>query len=242
LQKRAADLAGILNGVDYSEWNPVSDPWLVANYSADDLEGKQQCKIDLLNQFGIRDSRQRPLIGIISRLADQKGFDLLYAVADAIVEDGFSMVVLGTGEEKYSQFFLALQEKYPDYVGAKIRYDNWLAHKIEGGADLFLMPSRFEPCGLNQIYSLKYGTVPVVRATGGLDDTIQDFSQSSSGTGFKFSRYAPEELLSTTRRALEVYQTPPRWRELMRNCMSRDFSWHRSAQRYVEIYQSVVSS
>ena len=152
------------------------------------------------------------------------------------------MVVLGTGEEKYSQFFLALQQKYPTYVSAKIRYNEWLAHKIEGGADLFLMPSRFEPCGLNQIYSLKYGTVPLVRATGGLDDTIQDFSESPAGTGFKFSRYLPEELLTTARRALEVYQAPARWRELVRNCMGKDFSWHRSAQRYLELYQSLAAN
>lgn len=242
LQKRSADLTGILNGVDYTEWNPATDPWLVANYSVDNLEGKRRCKIDLLNQFGIQDSLARPVIGIISRLADQKGFDLLHIVADTLIQDGFSMVVLGTGEEKYCRFFLDLQEKYPAYVGARIKYDEWLAHKIEGGADLFLMPSRFEPCGLNQIYSLKYGTVPVVRATGGLDDTIQDFSQSPAGTGFKFERYSPEELLSAARRALEVYHTPQRWKELMRNCMSRDFSWHRSAQRYVELYASMIPS
>ena len=150
------------------------------------------------------------------------------------------MVVLGTGEERYTRFFLSLQEQYPAYVGARISYDEWLAHKIEGGADLFLMPSRFEPCGLNQIYSLKYGTVPVVRATGGLDDTIQDYSQSPNGTGFKFDRYSPEELLAAARRAHEVYRTPARWKELVKNGMKRDFSWHRSAQRYAELYQSLV--
>ena len=181
-----------------------------------------------------------PLIGIISRMADQKGFDLLQTVAGTLVKEGFSMVVLGTGEERYTRFFLSLQELYPTHVGTKISYDEWLAHKIEGGADLLLMPSRFEPCGLNQIYSLKYGTVPVVRATGGLDDTIQDFSKSPNGTGFKFDRYAPEELLAATRRALEVYRTPARWRELVKNGMKRDFSWHRSAQRYAELYCSLV--
>ena len=186
--KRAADLTGILNGVDYAQWNPEQDPWLVSNYSAEDLRGKQQCKIDLLNQFGIQDSQDRPLIGIISRMADQKGFRSAACSGRTMVQEGFSMVVLGTGEERYTRFFLSLQEQYPNYVGAKISYDEWLAHKIEGGADLFLMPSRFEPCGLNQIYSLKYGTVPVVRATGGLDDTIQDYSQSPNGTGFKFDR------------------------------------------------------
>ena len=239
LQKRAADLSGILNGVDYSRWNPEYDPWLVSNYSAEDLRGKQQCKADLLNQFGIQNSQDRPLIGIISRMADQKGFDLLHAVADTVVQEGFSMVVVGTGDERYTRFFLSLQDQYPAYVGTKITYDELLAHKIEGGADLFLMPSRFEPCGLNQIYSLKYGTVPVVRATGGLDDTIQDFSQAPNGTGFKFSAYSPEGLLAALRRALEVYRTPARWKELVRNGMKRDFSWHQSAQRYAELYQSL---
>ncbi len=242
LQKRAADLTGILNGVDYSEWNPESDPWLVANYSASHLEGKRQCKVDLLNQFGIQASGERPLIAIISRMADQKGFDLLYETADTMVQEGFSMVILGTGEERYTRFFLSLQKQYPAYVSARITYDEWLAHKIEGGADLFLMPSRFEPCGLNQIYSLKYGTVPLVRATGGLDDSIQDFWESPDGTGFKFEPYLPEALLTAARRALEVYRTPERWKQLMRNGMKRDFSWRQSAQRYSELYQSLVSA
>lgn len=242
LQKRAADLTGVLNGVDYFEWNPSSDTRLISNYSVDDLAGKKLCKADLLQQYGIQNAINRPLIGIISRLADQKGFDLLISVADSIVTEGFSMVMLGTGEEKYSRFFLALQEKYPSYVGVKITYDERLAHKIEGGADIFLMPSRFEPCGLNQIYSLKYGTVPVVRATGGLDDTILDFSQSQEGTGFKFDRYVPEELLSTVRRAGEVYRNPDLWMKLMKNGMRKDFSWHRSAQRYVDLYQSMISN
>jgi starch synthase len=195
-----------------------------------------------MREFDIRNSLDRPLIGIISRLADQKGFDLLAEVADLIVQDGASLVVLGTGEEKYSRFFLELQKKYPLYVGAKIVYDDRLAHKIEGGADMFLMPSRFEPCGLNQIYSLKYGTVPIVRSTGGLDDTILDYSESSHGNGFKFVGYTPEELLRVVRRALQVYQAPKKWRSLMKNCMTYDFSWNHSAQRYVELYQSLASN
>ncbi len=239
LQRRSADLTGILNGVDYSEWNPETDPWLVANYSPGNLEGKRECKLDLLSQFGIPDSHERPLIGIISRMADQKGFDLLYAVADTMVQDGYSMVILGTGDDRYAQFFESLRERYPAYVAAKIAYDDWLAHKIEAGADLFLMPSRYEPCGLNQIYSLKYGTVPLVRATGGLDDTIEDFSESHGGTGFKFSSYTPEELLATARRALEVYKTPAPWRALMQSGMSRDFSWNRSARQYEALYRTL---
>ena len=242
LENRVADLVGILNGVDYTQWDPATDPWLVANYSLHDLSGKKQCKLDLLNQFGIRDSGERPLIGMISRLTDQKGFDLLQVVAESLIDDGFSMVVLGTGEEKYSKFFLDFQKSHPAFVGVKIRYDEWLAHKIEAGADLFLMPSRFEPCGLNQIYSLKYATVPLVRATGGLDDTIRDFSEDPAGNGFKFERYLPQDLHSTARRALEVFRQPERWNALMKNGMTRDFSWGGSAKRYVELYASLVAA
>jgi starch synthase len=240
LRKRASDLTGILNGVDYSHWNPETDPYLAANYSIEDLAGKMVCKEDLLSQFGIPESIRRPVIGIVSRLAYQKGFDLLLNVGENIIEDGCSLVVIGTGEEKYANYFLKLQERYPSYVGVKIMYDEALAHKIEGGADMFLMPSRYEPCGLNQIYSLRYGTVPLVRATGGLDDTISDFDQSSEPTGFKFSDTTPAELLHTVRRAIAVYSTPERWTHLMKNGMSKDYSWKQSARKYVELYQSLV--
>ena len=180
------------------------------------------------------------MIGIVSRLADQKGFDLLQQIADAIVREGASLVVLGTGEERYSRFFLELQRRYPRYVGVKIAHDERLAHKIEAGSDMFLMPSRFEPCGLNQIYSLKYGTVPIVRATGGLDDTVVDSTDPDEGDGFKFSTYSSEQLLNAVRRALQVYQDQNRWQALMRRGMGQDFSWHRSAERYLEVYQLLV--
>lgn len=240
LQKRASTLVGILNGVDYSQWDPETDPYLAANYSIENLAGKKTCKKDLLDLFGIPESIRRPVIGIISRLAYQKGFDLLLNVGENIIEDGWSLVAIGTGEEKYANYFLKLKERYPSYVGVKIMYDEALAHKIEAGADLFLMPSRYEPCGLNQIYSLRYGTVPLVRATGGLDDTISDFDQSPEPTGFKFSSTTPAELLHTVRRALAVYSTPKRWSQLMKNGMSKDYSWHQSARQYVEAYQSLL--
>jgi starch synthase len=240
LLKRSSDLTGILNGADYSQWDPASDPWLSASYSADHLEGKKDCKVDLLKEFQIEGSLERPLIGIVSRLADQKGFDLLQQIADAIVREGASLVVLGTGEERYSRFFLELQRRYPRYVGVKIAHDERLAHKIEAGSDMFLMPSRFEPCGLNQIYSLKYGTVPIVRATGGLDDTVVDSTDPDEGDGFKFSTYSSEQLLNAVRRALQVYQDQNRWQALMRRGMGQDFSWHRSAERYLEVYQLLV--
>ncbi len=240
LRKRASALTGILNGVDYSQWNPETDPYLAANYSIENLAGKEICKKDLLSVFGIPESIRRPVIGIVSRLAYQKGFDLLLNVGESIIEDGWSLVAIGTGEEKYANYFLKLQERYPDYVGVKIMYDEALAHKIEAGADTFLMPSRYEPCGLNQIYSLRYGTVPLVRATGGLDDTIGDFDQSPEPTGFKFSSTTPAELLRTVRRAFAVYSTPQRWLQLMKNGMSKDYSWHQSARKYVELYKSLL--
>ena len=241
LLKRAADLTGILNGVDYAHWDPATDPWLSTTYSSDDLKGKKTCKTALLKKFKIQGSLGRPLIGIVSRLVDQKGFDLLYEVADAIIAEGASLIVLGTGEQKYCRFFLELQQRHPLHVGVKIDYDEGLAHMIEGGSDMFLMPSRFEPCGLNQIYSLKYGTVPIVRATGGLDDTIKDYSQSEEGNGFKFFTYSPKDLLDAVRRAIHVYQDQARWEGLMKNGMRQDFSWRHSAERYLDLYQSLLN-
>ncbi len=242
LRKRSRDLVGIMNGVDYSMWDPLTDTRIAANYSAENLEGKRLCKRDVLREFGIEDSSARPLIGMISRLADQKGFDLLTLTADTIVADGLSMVILGTGEERYCRYLLELHQKYPLYVGVKIVYDDRLAHKIEAGADMFLMPSRFEPCGLNQIYSLKYGTVPIVRATGGLDDTITEYEEPSGGNGFKFTRYVPEDLLEAVRRAARVYSNQQAWLSLMKRCMGCDFSWTRSAEKYLALYQSLIAT
>jgi starch synthase len=239
LAKRSGDLAGILNGVDYSEWNPETDPHLAAHYSADQLQGKKSCKRDLLEQCGWSDGFKQPLLGIISRLADQKGFDLLKIAAEEIVQTGARLVVLGKGEEKYQQFFRELEQRFPQSVKAFIQYDNRLAHKIEAGADIFLMPSRFEPCGLNQIYSLRYGTIPIVRATGGLDDTIED-CQDGQGTGFKFLPYQASALLEAIRRALEIYNRPEEWTALMKRAMAQDFSWNRSAQQYIELYHSMI--
>ena len=241
LRTRAGELTGILNGADYDQWDPETDRNLAANYSARSPEGKQACKRDLLETYGLpRDSR-RPLVGIVSRLTGQKGFDLLPHAAPEFIAEGFSMVVLGTGEERYARFFRGLQKKFPDYVSVKIMYHDGLAHKIEAGADLFLMPSRYEPCGLNQIYSLKYGTVPVVRATGGLDDTIEDYREDGSGNGFKFSSYDAEELLQTMRRALRVYRSPQRWKHLVGNCMGLDFSWEVASRSYLELYRSLLA-
>jgi starch synthase len=238
LAMRRADLYGILNGVDYDEWNPETDKFLAAQYSSADLKGKQACKEDLLKEFNLPASlRPQPLLGVISRLADQKGFDLLAEIIDELMAINLGFVLLGTGEQKYHDLFAAIGKKYPKRAGIKIAYNNAIAHKIEAGCDLFLMPSRYEPCGLNQIYSLKYGTVPVVRATGGLDDTIVDYNEKDGrGNGFKFSEYSAQEFLHSIKRALKVYADKTKWARLVKNCMANDFSWEQSARQYMELY------
>jgi starch synthase len=179
----------------------------------------------------------RPVIGIVSRFAAQKGFDLIAGVAEKLMAMDLYIVALGTGDPQYEELFRSLTAKYPDKFRVKVAYDNTLAHLIEAGADMFLMPSRYEPCGLNQIYSLKYGTVPVVRATGGLDDTIEPFN-GKTGTGFKFSGYTPEALLAAIRQAIEYYRQPKAWRQLMLNGMKKDFSWPSSAKQYLKVYEA----
>ena len=238
VRTRADRLVGILNGVDYSVWNPEVDGLIAARYSAKDLSGKQACKRDLLTQFQLpEENLGRPLIGIVSRFADQKGFDLLARISDSLMEEDLAIVALGAGEAKHERMFRELAQQFPKRLAVKIAYDNVLAHKIEAGADIFLMPSRYEPCGLNQIYSLRYGTVPVVRATGGLDDTIEPFDRATGrGTGFKFSEYTGEALLGALRQALAVYADKTLWRRLQTNGMAKDFSWNASALEYGRLY------
>ncbi|MGD8534207.1 MAG: glycogen synthase GlgA [Candidatus Aminicenantes bacterium] len=241
LQKRAKDVHGILNGVDYKEWSPEDDTHLAANYDLNDLSGKHKCKLELLELFELDESENAPLIGIISRLAAQKGFDILAEAVDELIELGVSLVLLGTGDKAYEKQFAELGEKHRGHFGVKIAFDNALAHKIEAGADMFLMPSRYEPCGLNQMYSLRYGTIPVVRATGGLDDTIQEFDPNSGkGNGFKFAEYSSGALVEAVKRALRVYGKRGVWLGLMKNAMKEDFSWNRSALRYDEVYRQVL--
>jgi starch synthase len=202
------------------------------------LSGKQVCKRDLLAQFQLpEENLERPVIGIVSRFADQKGFDLVAQVADEIMQENLAIVALGSGEAKYERMFRELSERLPEKLAVKVAYDNTLAHKIEAGADMFLMPSRYEPCGLNQIYSLRYGTVPVVRATGGLDDTIEPFDLANGrGTGFKFSEYTGPALLAALREALATYADKAAWRRLQANGMAKDFSWNASALEYGRLY------
>ena len=239
LRNRAATVAGILNGVDYDEWSPQTDKFIIAKYSPEDLSGKAQCKKDLLNAFGVANTDAKvPVIGIVSRFAAQKGFDLIAQIMDRLAREELIMVVLGSGDKPYEEMFVRLNRQFPNKIAAKVAFDNAIAHKIEAGANMFLMPSRYEPCGLNQIYSLKYGTVPIVRATGGLDDTIEPWdARSGKGTGFKFTDYTGEALLATIKQSLLAYRDPSSWQKLMRNGMARDFSWGASAREYGKVYE-----
>ncbi len=244
IRNRGDRLVGILNGVDYTAWSPEADSLIAQNYSIHNMAGKKACKKDILAQFKLpEDNLDRPLAGIVSRFVDQKGFDLIVAVADELARENMSIIALGTGLPVYEKAMKAVAERHPGKVAVKVGFDNTIAHKVEAGADIFLMPSRFEPCGLNQIYSLRYGTVPVVRATGGLDDTVQDFDSSSGqGTGFKFEEYSGEQLLDAVRRALSVYPSQQVWRGLQANGMAKDFSWKTSAASYVTLYEAAKRS
>jgi len=232
LRARSNILSGILNGVDYGEWNPETDPAIAARYSASDLSGKRACKQDLVNTFGLpAAAMDAPLIGIVSRFTSQKGADIIAEAADGLVHEGYYLAALGTGEAHYEELFRAMAARHPSRISVGIGFDNSIAHKIEAGADMFLMPSRYEPCGLNQIYSLKYGTVPVVRATGGLDDTIE------AGTGFKFWQYSGHALAGALHAAREAFADADGWRTIMRAGMAKDFSWSVSAAEYARLYE-----
>jgi starch synthase len=244
LRSRASTVTGILNGVDYNEWSPEKDKFTKAKYSPEDLSGKAACKQDLLAEFGVSSANpDLPVIGIVSRFAAQKGFDLIAQVADRLAREELIIVALGAGDKEYEDLFRRLNKQFPQKIAVKVAYDNAIAHKVEAGADMFLMPSRYEPCGLNQIYSLKYGTVPVVRATGGLDDTIEPWdARTGKGTGFKFSEYSGEALLFTIHQALSAFKDKAGWQKLMRNGMGKDFSWNNSAKEYVRVYERVRQS
>jgi starch synthase len=241
LRDRASTVTGILNGVDYDEWSPQTDKFTVAKFSPQDLAAKARCKQDLLSAFGVTKADPKlPVIGIVSRFAAQKGFDLIAQIADRLAREELIVIALGAGDKTYEEMFLRLNKQFPHKIAVKVAYDNAIAHKIEAGADMFLMPSRYEPCGLNQIYSLKYGTVPIVRATGGLDDTIEPWdARSGKGTGFKFTEYIGESLLLTIKQALQAFRDQTSWQVLMRNGMGKDFSWNASAREYGRIYDKV---
>jgi starch synthase len=240
LRDRSATVTGILNGVDYDEWSPQADKFIAAKFSPQDLSGKAKCKQDLLAAFGVTNADPKlPVIGIVSRFAAQKGFDLIAQVMDRLAREEMIVVVLGSGDKVYTKKCSSSpQQAIPQQDRRESGIRQRHAHKIEAGADMFLMPSRYEPCGLNQIYSLKYGTVPIVRATGGLDDTIDTWdARSGKGTGFKFTEYNGEALLLTIKQALQAYRDQTSWQALMRNGMGKDFSWNASAREYGKVYE-----
>jgi len=243
LKSRSKDLYGILNGIDYDVWNPAVDELLPAKFTPDKPEGKKKCKTALRKEAKLPLARKDiPVIGIISRLADQKGFDLIEEVADDIMSLDLQMVVLGTGDKKYHDLFESLQKKYPKKIAVFLKFDNRIAHLIEAGSDMFLMPSRYEPCGLNQMYSLKYGTIPIVRQTGGLADTIENANPvKGTGNGFVFKNYSSKEMLNSIKFALEVYRDKNVWEVMMLRSMRQDFSWDASAQKYIDLYRKAVA-
>jgi starch synthase len=241
LRARRAQLTGILNGADYDVWSPERDQHLPAHYSAAEPAGKKACKAALQRELGLPLRPQVPLCGSISRLTDQKGFDLVAGVLPSLLEGDVQYVVLGTGDPAIERSLAALAKRYPGKLAVRIDYDEGLAHRIEAGADLYVMPSRYEPCGLNQLYSLRYGTPPVVRATGGLDDAIVDYdARSATGTGFKFTPYTREALGEAWRRALLAYHSGTDFAQLIRRAMQQDFSWNASARRYAELYAQLA--
>jgi starch synthase len=246
LLKRTAKLTGIVNGIDAELWNPATDRHLPAHYSAEAIEpGKPTCKKALQRMFGLVEEPTTFLLGIVSRLADQKGLDLVAALGTSIVERGMQLVLLGTGDQKLHAAFSALAEKYPRSIGVCAMLDESLAHRVEAGSDAFLMPSRYEPCGLNQLYSLRYGTVPIVRATGGLADTVVDYTHDNlvaeRATGFTFVPASPSGLDTAIERAYELFRkSPEAWQRLMLTGMRQDWSWGRSAEKYLALYRSML--
>ncbi len=242
LRSRSDRLVGITNGVDYDIWNPETDPHIAANFSAQDLSGKKQCKLDLLRRFGLPEEPERPIIATISRLVAQKGYDLIRQTAAAILDTGSFFIGLGSGAREYEDFLQAWHDSAPHRVAIYKGYaGEALAHQIEAGADIFLLPSYYEPCGLNQMYSMRYGTAPLVRATGGLDDTVENFDPGrGTGNGFKFYDYSSPALLEKIREALYFYRQPDVWQVIQRNGMARDNSWSAAGQKYSELYQQMM--
>jgi starch synthase len=234
LRARAANLVGILNGADYHEWNPATDPLIPARYSAESIAPKQICKEALCEEFGLPQLPHRPLAGITSRFVEQKGFDIFAQAVSALVEMDIAFVVLGSGERQYEEMFSYFARVRPDKFALRLGYDNALAHRIQAGCDLFVVPSRYEPCGLTQMYALRYGTVPVVRATGGLDDTI------SEGTGFKFWGLTGDHLIGAFQAALDAWQDRWIWEEIMRRGMRQDYSWNHAASEYAALYRAMA--
>ncbi|MFQ5822461.1 MAG: glycogen synthase GlgA [bacterium] len=243
LKKRKNDLFGIINGIDIQVWNPETDKLIPFNYNKRTLSDKYKNKEELLKRFNLKFNENIPVISTISRLVDQKGFDLITAIIDQLMQLDLQLIILGIGEQKYHSFFRKIQKKYPTKFGIELSFNNPVAHLIEAGSDIYLMPSRFEPCGLNQLYSLKYGTIPIVRKTGGLADTIENIDINTiSGTGFVFKKYDSNELLKIIKNALKLFNKKDIWVKIIQNAMKQDFSWKSSAQKYVKLYQKLMNT
>jgi starch synthase len=241
LNHRSDSLFGVLNGVDVERWNPARDPDIAASYSSNDLAGKKKCKEALLREFKLEIDPDAPLIGVVSRLTEQKGWELFMEAEKEITALDFSLALLGTGDKKMEEYFTGLARRFPKRVSARICYDERLAHMVEAGADIFLMPSRYEPCGLNQIYSLIYGTVPIVRATGGLNDTVRDVSEERAN-GFKFADFSAAALVAKLAEATSLFKCDKSaWQKLSLSSMDEDFSWTKPARRYAELYATSSS-
>ncbi len=240
LRERKNVLHGILNGIDYSRWNPETDQYLAANYSLQDLSGKTACKKALQKLAGFSEDPTRPLLGVITRLVPQKGIDLLAGAMEQIAGSGAQLIILGTGDGHYEQACREWADRWPDRVCSWIEFSNEKAHQIEAGVDLFLMPSEFEPCGQNQLYSMRYGTIPLVHGVGGLEDSVVDYAEEG-GTGFKFYGYQPENFFSCIRRALETYSNQAKWKPLMKRAMKQNFSVIHMAEDYTRLYKSILS-
>lgn len=242
LRSRSQDLIGILNGVDYGEWNPATDRHLTANYSIDSLAGKLECKRDLLARYQLPTDTDRPVIAVVSRLTVQKGLDLIAQSIWRLLDTGARFILLGSGDQRDQDFFQHVRDSRPDQVGVYFGFNTALSHQVEAGADMFLMPSAYEPCGLNQLYSLKYGTVPIVRGVGGLDDSIRNFETATGeGNGFKFYDYSADRLIEKIYEAMMIYYDQDVWRKLQINGMREDFSWERAAHHYLDAYHRIVA-
>ncbi len=242
LRQRSDRLIGITNGVDYDVWNPETDSDLPAHFNAQDLSGKRMCKRALLQKFFLPENLDKPIFASVTRLTSQKGFELIQQTAGEILATGAYFIALGSGERESEDFLQKLKNYAPHQVGIYVGYNESLAHQIEAGADIFLMPSRFEPCGLNQMYSLRYGTVPIVRAVGGLDDTVKNFDRvSGAGNGFKFKEFSADKFLEKIYEALFAYHEPDAWRKIQWNGMTTDNSWENAARKYVQLYNMTRS-
>jgi starch synthase len=241
LRKRAKDLVGILNGADYGVWNPEHDGFLPCKYSSQKTHGKQKCRWHLMERLNLKLNQETPLVGIVSRLVAQKGFDILSEAFDRLMDLDFGFVVLGLGEKRYHDELAGLAARHPGKVSLNLAFDEQLAHQIEAGSDMFLMPSRYEPCGLNQMYSMKYGTIPVVRATGGLADTVVDQLDGDDSTGFAFKEYSSEALIKAMARARRAFKDKKAWSGMIGRAMAQDFSWERAAATYTDLYLKALA-